>query len=249
MTYEQLRRLLAAASREFVADAWVFTGFHLPVLAMATARRRGTADFAAVYEAGAAVTEDHPTVATSTTDYAAYDGAASWVGDSATALLSLSRRYDRVLLDATNVDVRGRINATAIGPYAHPTVRLAGGGGAADAAAAAKEVVLLHGRPDAVRLVRRVENVTACPTGVVRLIAPWGLLDLGEEPRVTSWLAPPSDELRASLTDRGVDATTYDGSPPEAEDLTAAADVIVDAAARGYVVARRALDTIEELEG
>ena len=64
------------------------------------------------------------------------------------------RRADRVVLDAANVDLRGRVNATAIGPYARPRVRLAGGGGAADAARHARELVLLHGGTDPERLVR-----------------------------------------------------------------------------------------------
>jgi glutaconate CoA-transferase, subunit B len=234
-------RFLARASQLFGDGDWVFTGFHWPVLAMATARRLRGAAFAAVFEAGAALVGDSRRLPTSTTDYAAYDGTASWFGSSADALLAMARRYDRVVLDAGNVDVRGAVNATALGPAARPTVRLAGGGGAADAAAGARELVLLHGRTDAARLVAHVDHVTARTDAPCRLVAPWGTLRLGTTPAVEEWLGEePPDDVRRQLDALGVAISSPPVRTVADDEVAAARDVLAEAAQVGYAVARAA---------
>lgn len=235
-------RFLARASRVFGEDEWVFTGFHWPVLAMAAARRLRGPSFRAVFEAGTALARDVRILPTSTTDYAAYASSSCWSGSMADALLAMPRRYDRVVLDASNVDVRGAVNATALGPIHRPTIRLAGGGGGADAAAGARELVLLHGRRDAARFVDQVDHVTAVADAPTSLIAPWGLVRLGPTPAVLEWL---EEEPPAAVLDRlqalGVETSEAATTTLQDEELDAAGAVVMEAAGRGYAVARTIL--------
>jgi glutaconate CoA-transferase subunit B len=89
--------------------------------------------------------------------------------------VALARRFGRVVLDAANVDVRGRVNSSFIGPREQPTVRLPGGGGSSDIVARAAEVVWLHGGGDPRRVQAEVEHVTAAPAAdaIVRLHCRW----------------------------------------------------------------------------
>jgi glutaconate CoA-transferase subunit B len=236
---------LARASREYTRGGWVFTGFHWPVLAGETAARLEPTRFAQIFEAGASSHGPAGELPTSTTDYAALGRALVWRGTTADVLGAVIRKADRVVLDAANVDVSGCVNATAIGPYGRPRVRLPGGGGAADAAAGARELVLLHGAPTPERIVARVEHVTArpAPGARVRLITQWGVIELhGERPRLTEvdWSAPRAVEALEHLRALGValdDAAEW--SQPSDAELRAAARVMQAAADRGYVVAGR----------
>ena len=236
---------LVRAAREFRRGGYVFTGFHRPVLAARLAARLPRAPFAQVYEGGAICHGIGAQVPTSTTDYPAYADVLGFAGSTADILLALVWRCDRVVLDAVNVDLRGRVNATAIGPYDRPKVRLAGGGGAADAAAAARELVLLHGGTDPRRLVAEVEHVTAAPRpGVpVTLHTRWGVLDLGERPVLRQLTgAGDTDGFLAHLAALGVDTgPAVVAAPVSPAELTAARRVLTEAADRGYRAAAAAL--------
>lgn len=238
---------LGRASREYTRGGWVFTGFHWPVLAGETAVRLDPDAFGQIFEAGATTRRAAETLPTSTTDFAAFGGALDWRGTSAAVFAGVVRRADRVVLDAANVDVRGAVNSTAIGPYERPQVRLPGGGGAADAAGGARELVLLHGADAAARIVARVEHVTARPRAGVptRLVTRWGVVRLDAvPPRLVEVdaSAPGAEEALAHLTALGVDTAGATPWPePTAAERAAAAEVLELAAARGYVVARRAL--------
>jgi glutaconate CoA-transferase subunit B len=238
---------LARASREYTRGGWVFTGFHWPVLAGETAARLAPDAFGQIFEAGATTHRRADAMPTSTTDYAAFGGALDWCGTSAAVFAGMVRRAERVVLDAANVDLRGCVNSTAIGPYERPAARLPGGGGAADAAGGARELVLLHGADTPSRIVARVEHVTARPRAGVptRLVTRWGVLRLDPgHPRLTEVdsNAPGAEEALAHLEGLGVDTT---GAAPWPEPTTAereaAGEVLDLAAARGYVIARRAL--------
>ncbi|MEN3270165.1 hypothetical protein [Pseudonocardia sp.] len=109
---------LVLAAREFRRGGWVFTGFHWPVLAGQLAYSLPGSEFTQVFEAGASTHEAGRLVPTSTTDYPAYGNALGYVGDSAGVLLAMARRFDRVILDAGNIDVRGRVNSSYIGDSA-----------------------------------------------------------------------------------------------------------------------------------
>ena len=228
---------LVRAAREYLRGGTIFSGFHWPVLAGQTAARLAPDAFVQLFEAGAVACGPADSLPTSTTDYAALGSSLAWIGDTAGTLPPLVRRASRVVLDAANVDLAGRINSTAVGPYRQPSVRLPGGGGSADAAFAARELVLLHGGNDPSRIVARVEHVTAAPApgATVRLLTRWGTIRLDGGPRF--------EELAGVLPDHftklGVDASgAPEADPPSAPERAAAASVLSEAAVAGYVVAR-----------
>jgi glutaconate CoA-transferase subunit B len=235
---------LVRGGREFLRGGWVFTGFHWPVLAGQVAARLEPDAFAQLFEAGATTHGAAAVLPTSTTDYAAFGDALAWRGTTAAVFPALARRADRVVLDAANVDLRGAVNATAIGDYARPKVRLAGGGGAADAAAVARELVLLHGGENPQRVVAAVEHVTAIPPPAarVRLLTRWATLELHGPPRVVEVdpAAPGFDAALEHLRALGVDTTgAIAAVSPTEREADAARAVLAEAAQRGYVVAAR----------
>ncbi|KOX07746.1 co-chaperone HscB [Micromonospora profundi] len=235
---------LARAAREFRRGGWVFTGFHWPVLAGQCAYALDGEPFTQVFEAGASVHSAGADVPTSTTDYPAYANGFGWLGSTADVLLAMGHRFDRVVLDASNVDLRGRINSSYVGPRQRPTVRLPGGGGAADIAAAARELVLLHGGQDVRRIVRTVEHVTAAPApdALVRLHTRWGVVRLGADPRLEEITADAA-AFRAHLAGLGVPTDgAVTRTPVTADERAAATDVLRRAAERGYWVAKETDD-------
>ncbi len=242
---------LVRAAREYRRGGWVFTGFHWPVLAGQTAYLLPGDDFTQVFEAGASTHEAGADLPTSTTDYPAYGNALGFTGATADVLLGLARRFDRVVLDASNVDVLGRVNSSFVGAAGHPTVRLPGGGGAPDIAARARELVWLHGGDDLSRIQARVEHVTAAPgaSSLVRLHSRWGVARLGPEPVVEEVAVdvPGHQEWLDHLTGLGVPASgAGERAPVQDDERAAAARTLRDAARRGYAVARRAVIEIEE---
>jgi glutaconate CoA-transferase, subunit B len=234
---------LVRAAREFRRGGWVFTGFHWPVLAGQCAHALGGEPFTQVFEAGASLHEAAAEVPTSTTDYPAYANGFGWLGSTADVLLAMARRFDRVVLDASNADLRGRVNSSYVGPRDRPTVRLPGGGGAADVAAAARELVLLHGATDLRRFVTAVEHVTAAPGPgtLVRMHTRWGVLRLGDDPELEELAeGPGSDAVLAHLRKLGVRTDSATPRTAITDDERAAADAVLRAAAgRGYAVATR----------
>jgi glutaconate CoA-transferase, subunit B len=237
---------LVRAAREFRRGGWVFTGFHWPVLAGELAHRLPGAEFAQAFEAGATTHGPGRLVPTSTTDYPAYGNALGCVADTASVLLAMARRFDRVVLDASNIDVLGRVNSSFIGERLRPAVRLPGGGGAPDVAAAARELVWLHGGADLRRIQAKVEHVTAAPGPhtLVRLHTRWGIARLGAEPALEEIADVEGAEAFVAHLD-ALGARTADAAaraPVEAGERAAAADVLRAAADRGYAVARRAIE-------
>jgi glutaconate CoA-transferase subunit B len=241
---------LVRGAREFRRGGWVFTGFHWPVLAGQLAHELAGEPFTQVFEAGASCHEAGRLVPTSTTDYPAYANALGWVGTTADALLAMGRRYDRVVLDASNIDLAGRVNSSYIGDRARPRVRLPGGGGAADVAAVARELVWLHGGDDLSRIQSRVEHVTAAPgrQTLVRMHTRWGIVRLGSSPVLEEHAdAPGADGFVRQLERLGVPTGTAVSRPPmEPDERRAAAEVMRTAAERGYSVARRARSEVQQ---
>lgn len=258
-------RFLVRAAQEFRRGGWVFTGFHWPVLAGQLAARLTASSgaplassgaplsssgaplaepgFVQCFEAGAGVWGAARLVPSSTTDYPAYADGLHYITDSRDVLLALARRFDRVVLDAANIDIRGQVNSSFIGRREQPAVRLPGGGGSADIVARAAEVIWLHGGYDPRRVQAEVEHVTAAPAAgaLVRLHCRWGVVRLGARP-VLEQLAPGADDFATHLAGLGVDITRAVPCPDARPDeLAAARAVLADAAERGYDAAVRAL--------
>ncbi len=236
---------LIRAAREFRRGGWVFTGFHWPVLAGQLAHRLEGSPFRQVFEAGAVTDRAAAVVPTSTTDYAAYENAITYAGSTADVLLAMARRLDRVVLDASNIDLSGRVNSSIIGPAERPAVRLPGGGGAPDIAARARELVWLFGSPSLSRLHARLEHVTAAPGPhtLVRVHSRWGILRLGAYPSLEEVAeVPGAGDFTDALLGLGVDVSQPAMRPASSADERAAAvDLFLEAAGRGYAVARRAV--------
>lgn len=241
----QVVDFLVRAAREFRRGGWVFTGFHWPVLAGQVAHALDGEPFSQGFEAGASTHGAGRLVPTSTTDYPAYGNALGFVGDSASILLAMGRRFDRVILDASNIDIAGRVNSSYIGPRESPKVRLPGGGGAADIAARARELVWLSGGGDLKRIQAKVDHVTAAPGSgsLVRLHTRWGIAVLGANPEIeeVADVAGAGDFVR-HLESLGVrNLAPRSRAPIYDHERQAALDVFRAASGRGYQVAKQAL--------
>ena len=91
-------------------------------------------------------------------------------------------RMDVGFLGAAQIDRRGNLNTTVIGPYDHPKVRLPGAGGAPEIAAAVRKViVMLRHSPRA--FVERLDFVTSLGrTGdAFTVITDLGVLEPGDD--------------------------------------------------------------------
>jgi len=75
--------------------------------------------------------------------------------------LALRGRIDVMLLGCVQVDARGRVNSTVIGPFDRPKVRLPGGGGAAILFQVVRRIIVYRTRHDRRSLVPSVDFVTA----------------------------------------------------------------------------------------
>lgn len=125
-------------------------------------------------------------------------------------------RIDVGFLGAAQIDRRGNINTTVIGPYDHPTVRLPGAGGAPEIAAAAKEViVMLRHSPRA--FVEQLDFVTSlgrggeaftvitdlgvlrpAPDGELELVAVHAGVEVEQARTATGWPLRVGEELALS---------------------------------------------------
>jgi len=92
----------------------------------------------------------------------------AWLEGSAAVLsnvdvyqLALRRRFDVMLLGCVQVDARGRVNSTVIGPFDRPTIRLPGGGGAAVLFEVVRRIVVYRTRHEPRSLPAVVDFVTA----------------------------------------------------------------------------------------
>jgi glutaconate CoA-transferase subunit B len=237
---------LIRAAREFRRGGWVFTGFHWPVLAGQLAHALDGRPFIQVFEAGAGTIGAAEQLPTSTTDYHAYGAAIAYTAAMPDVLLAAARRFDRTILDASNIDIRGRVNSSFLGTRQQPTVRLPGGGGAPDVAARARELVWLHGGTDLRRIQARVEHVTAAPGAAarVRMHTRWGVVRLGDRPALEELAdhVPGASACVDHIGALGVDIGAPVPRPAATTDEIAAARAVFEqAAARGYAVGARAL--------
>lgn len=249
MSYTDTHDFLVRAAREFRRGGWVFTGFHWPVLAGQCAHALSGNPFAQIFEAGVSTHEAGQQVPTSTTDYTAFSNAFGYVGQSSEILLSGARKFDLSVLDASNVDVQGRVNSSFIGESRdNLNVRLPGGGGAPDIANQARELLLLSGADSFQRFQKRLEHVTAAPgpATLTRLHTRWGVLRLGTDP-VLEEIADVrgADDFVTHCINLGIDThSPAERTASTPEEHEAAHRVLVGAANRGYHVATRALQAM-----
>jgi glutaconate CoA-transferase, subunit B len=170
------------AARELVDGQVCLVGVGPPNAAANLARRLHAPNCVLVYESGAIGAKplrlplsigDDDLAATADELVSVPEMFAYWIGGG---------RIDVGFLGAAQIDRRGNINTTVIGPYGHPKVRLPGAGGAPEIAAAAKEViVMLRHSPRA--FVERLDFVTSLGPGgdAFTVITDLGVLRCGED--------------------------------------------------------------------
>ena len=180
MTPEEVMTVTAA--RELENGEVVLVGVGPPNAAANLARRLHAPDCVLIYESGAIGAKpvnlplsigDDDLAATADELVSVPEMFAYWIG---------AGRIDVGFLGAAQIDRRGNINTTVIGPYDRPKVRLPGAGGAPEIAAAAKEViVMLRHTPRA--FVERLDFVTSIGRGedAFTVITDLGVLRPGED--------------------------------------------------------------------
>ncbi len=147
------------AAHELVDGEVAFVGIGAPGLAAMIARRHHAPGLAMVFESG--VMGADPDVLPLSTGSPSVARNAAMHGSMLDVFADLQQgRIDVGLLSGAEVDRRGNLNSTVIGPYAAPKVRLPGSGGAHDIAVLARRVVILMPH-DVRRFVRRVDFITS----------------------------------------------------------------------------------------
>ncbi|MCW5881893.1 MAG: CoA-transferase [Anaerolineae bacterium] len=147
-------------------------------------------------------------------------------------LFDMSARgaIDTVFLSGVQIDVEGRINMSAIGPYAQPKVRLPGGAGSAALMPTARRVILWRTKHDPRTLVERVGFVTAAGN-VDRVVTPLCVFRRVEGRLQVEQLFPytAADAVRAATGfPLDADDTTPVAPPPSEAELAALAAIDPD---------------------
>jgi len=200
--------MIVAAARELAGQRVCFVGVGLPNIAVNLAKRTVSLDLELVYESGVfgarparlPVSVGDPTIVTGAT--------------AVTSMLDLfsfylqGGRIDVGFLGAAQIDPRGTINTTVIGPYDRPTTRLPGSGGAVKIALNAREVFVVM-RQSPRSFVERVDFRTSPgrdvagdgrgPTVVITDLAIWRFGPTGELRVASAHPGVGPDELRASV--------------------------------------------------
>jgi glutaconate CoA-transferase, subunit B len=152
------------AARELLDGQVCLVGVGPPNAAANLARRLHAPHCVLVYESGAIGAKPHrlplsigddDLAATADELVSVPEMFGYWIG---------AGRIDVGFLGAAQIDRRGNINTTVIGPYGHPKVRLPGAGGAPEIAAAAKEVIVMV-RHSPRAFVERLDFVTSLGRG------------------------------------------------------------------------------------
>lgn len=137
------RELLACVAARLVEDGEsVFVGTGLPLVGVLLAQKLHAPSMMAIYECGAV--DPEPRVLP-------WSVACSWTYHKAPVILSMSSVFgmsragyaDVGFLGGAQIDMYGNINATSIGDYEHPEVRLTGSGGANDIASLCQKVIFM----------------------------------------------------------------------------------------------------------
>jgi glutaconate CoA-transferase subunit B len=152
-------RFVALAAREISDRQVLFVGIGVPSLAAIAAKRFHAPDSVLIYESGAV--DALPPIPPLST------GSPSVVSDTAMVTSCLGvfsmlqqGRFDLGLLSGAQVDRRGNLNSTSLGPYEKPKVRLVGSGGAHDIAVLARSVCIMMPH-DPRRFVEHVDFITS----------------------------------------------------------------------------------------
>ncbi|MFN2570564.1 MAG: CoA-transferase subunit beta [Gemmatimonadales bacterium] len=168
--------MTAVASHELRDGEVCFVGIGLPNLACNLAKRTHAPHLVMIYESGA-VGATPSRVPVSIGDPALVTGSLMVCGMADVFQLFLQNgRIEVGFLGGAQVDRRGNINTTVIGPYAHPKVRLPGSGGAAEIAIHARRVLIVS-KLSPRAFPERVDFVTSPGDRVSKVITDKGVLE------------------------------------------------------------------------
>lgn len=224
MTWTSNELMVVAAARRLAGERVCFVGIGLPNLACSLAQRTIEPDLELVYESGA-VGARPERLPISIGDPCLVAGCRSVASQfDLFALYLQGGRVDVGLLGAAQIDRRGSINTTVIGPYGQPKVRLPGSGGACDIAVLARKVFVIM--PQSTRsFVPRVEFVTSPghfpgrrgpgggPDTVVTQLGVYGFVD-GEMTLTSLHPGVTLEQVRAACGWEPAIAPDLDETPP-----------------------------------
>lgn len=155
--------IMAVAIARLLRDGeTVFFGLASPLVMVSTLLAKAThaphLTFLSIPGSVSPVLEQLPR---STVDSALLKGSQAFFPLSDIFDLSARGRLDTAFLSGVQIDGRGRINMSAIGPYEKPKVRLPGGAGSALLLPTARRTILWRTRHDARTFVEQLDFVTA----------------------------------------------------------------------------------------
>jgi glutaconate CoA-transferase subunit B len=181
-TLNELMCVLAA--REIKDGDVVFVGIGLPNLACNLARATHAPNMTLIYESGAvgAVPDRVPP---SIGDPALVTGSLMVTSMSDIFQSFLQNGKIQVgFLGGAQVDKRGNINTTVVGPYTSPKVRLPGSGGACEIAIHAQRVLIVT-KLDKRAFPEKVDFITSSGKRVKKVITNMGILEPDETGELT----------------------------------------------------------------
>jgi glutaconate CoA-transferase subunit B len=160
----------------------------LPMVATLLAKRLHAPDL--VYLSIAGGVDASPShLPASTVDPVLLEGARATVTLAELFDLSARGRLDVAFLSGVQIDGRGRVNMSAIGPFARPKVRLPGGAGSALLMPTAKRVLLWRAKHDPRVFVDELDFVTAAGN-VERVVTPLCVFRRAEDRLVVETIHP-----------------------------------------------------------
>ena len=153
--------LAVMGARELRDGQTVFTGVGAPMMATALALRRHAPRLTMVVEGGIVGPEWRPGwLPISTNEMRAAFRAQMLPAITDIFLMAQRGFLDVGFIGGAQIDRHGNLNTSAIGPYAHPKVRLPGSGGANDIISLCREVIILTAHEPR-RFVDAVDFVTS----------------------------------------------------------------------------------------
>ena len=141
--YSSDEMMTVAAARQLRNRMVCFVGIGLPSAAANLARATHAPECVLIYESGAIGAKP------SRLPLSIGDGELAETADAVVSLPEIFNywlqggRIDVGFLGAAQIDPKGNLNSTVIGPYERPTVRLPGAGGAPEIARSSKEVIVI----------------------------------------------------------------------------------------------------------
>jgi glutaconate CoA-transferase, subunit B len=152
-------KLAFSGARELKNEDVCFVGIGVPSDAAVLAKHTHAPDMTLIYESG--VIGADPMVPPLSTGSPSVADGALMITDGLTVFSELQAgRINVGLLSAAQVDRKGNLNSTVIGPYESPKLRMVGSGGAHDIACLAGRLVIIMPH-DPRRFVENVDFITS----------------------------------------------------------------------------------------